>query len=189
MLRPPVGGRVGDRYLPLASLVLGSAVGGVALALAVAPIQWAGRWIPDLTTGVALALVAIGIGAILWPGLLRYLPQRRRQVASSTAFRYSRVLFPFVWGIELGVGFLTFVATGGFYVVIASLIIQPVSSAILIGLVYAISRGLTIALFAITHRSRDARELAPLGFGLKRRLAVPLVVASALLTIASAHWQ
>jgi hypothetical protein len=175
-------GRVG----PPLSLIVGAVLGGFALSVLTVPAALLGELVPEMTWGIALAFAALGIAAILKPHLLHWLPQRPRQVALATAFKHSAWIYPGLWGFELGIGVRTFLATGGFYVLLAALLIQETPwQTIVVGVTYGGARGLALSVFAVLNRLREERQALPAGFGLKHRLAAPLVLLSGCLVFGS----
>lgn len=173
MLSPPAVGKMRSRYLPLLALIAGSSLGGAALGIGVAGIQYALADRQAAQMSLAVSIAAVSLLALLSPRARRLLPQRRRQVSSSCLLR-TRSRAAFRWGITLGTGFSTFVVTPMMYALPAIALVQTsLALAFMICVLYGFSRGLTIAIASVASARRTSGDsIVGLGFG--QRLQVPL---------------
>jgi hypothetical protein len=90
MLRPPVGGTLGRRYVPLATLIAGTALGGLLLGIAVLAVGSLLALLPGGRSGIGLALLALSAIALLQPRVRRWIPERACQVSDALFFATSR---------------------------------------------------------------------------------------------------
>jgi hypothetical protein len=178
VLAPPVGGGVKDRYIPLASLVAGTTLGGlltggvlVIVAYALAPFDAA-------RAAVVLGVGGIAVIAVAWSSVRSWLPEAACQVSAA---RRAETMHhaAFCWGVELGAGVCTFTVTPALYALLAVAVVQhePALAAAVAGL-YGCTRGVAIAWFATVNarRERTGKAGAP-GVGLERAMRLPLVIA------------
>jgi hypothetical protein len=177
VLAPPVGGRGFRRYLPLATLVLGTAIGGLLLGGVLVVISYALLGLDELRVATLLALGAIAAVTVLWPRGRALLPERTCQV--STRYMLSPPTQAALrWGIDLGTGVSTFLVTPAVYAFVGIVLAQADAVAILaLCCLYGVGRGGAIATFAIAGAPRRASTRSLPGVGLEPRLRVPLVVA------------
>lgn len=177
MLRPPVGGSLRERYLPLTCLIGGTTLGGALLGSALVIPSLALSSLHAVRTGLVFGVAGLSAAALGWPSLRRWLPERGCQVPVSRLRRGSLGQAAFHWGVELGLGLCTFAVTPALYAMLALAIGQkhPVGAA-LVCMLYGASRGATIARFAIAYSHRVETRVFP-GTGLERSLRGPLLVA------------
>lgn len=182
MLRPPVGGETRDRYGPLVSLCFGSTVGGLLLGLTLALLSQALAMQTVARGAVVLGLAGLATAPVLFPALAVILPERACQVQESFLRSKGREQAAWAWGIELGVGFRTFIVTPGLYALFAVAIGQPHPlKAMLVCATYGAVRGMVIATFSIgLARPRIRKGETPLpGLGLASALRTPLLILGA----------
>jgi hypothetical protein len=177
VLAPPVGGGVVRRYLPLASLVTGTTLGGLLMGGGLVLAWFALEPSDAVRTAIVLGVGGVCAAAVLIPSLRRWLPEAACQVPSkrmaedihSAAFR---------WGVELGTGVSTFVVTPALYALLAVALVQhgPILVAAVLG-VYGCTRGAAIASFAVVYARRTEYDAVLPGIGLERAMRVPLVLS------------
>ncbi len=138
--------------------------------------------IQDLTRGgVFMALAAITVSAFAAPSLERWLPERPRQVLGAAFFMHGRKGAAIRWGFELGTGLATYIVTPGMYGLLALAFLQrEVMMSLTIGFAYGITRGATIAWFALRRTKMESADPGcPVPKGrFKRTLRVPMAVAT-----------
>jgi hypothetical protein len=137
--------------------------------------------------GVAIGLCTLGIAGTFVPRVEQWLPERRCQVAPFTVFRFSAQGAAFRWGLQLGMGFHTYMVVPAVLALPAAALLQrtPIAEWAIF-LSYGLSRGGIIACMAVAgarSRGRDKAEPA-IRWPLKRMLRVPLgVVMIAMLIV------
>lgn len=137
------------KHLPGIALVAGSAAGGLMLGIGAAIVSLGLAHSDTIRLSVLLAASALAVAALLWRDLRPWLPQRGCQVRRNTELKRSIPRAALLWGLELGSGIRTFAVTPAFYGFIAVMVAQVAPWACLAGcLVYGISRGTTIMVFA-----------------------------------------
>jgi hypothetical protein len=178
VLAPPVGGGIKDRYVPLASLVAGTTLGGL-LTGGVLVIAWYALAPFDAArAAVVLGVGGIAVVAVVWSSVRSWLPEAACQVPAA---RMAETMHhaAFRWGVELGAGVCTFAVTPALYAVFAVAPVQhePALAAAVAGL-YGCSRGAAIAWFATVNARRELNgEAGAPGVGLERAMRLPLVIA------------
>lgn len=184
MLRPPVGGTLGRRYIPLATLIAGTALGGFLLGIAILAVGSLLALLPGGKRGIGLALLALSAIALLQPRVRRWIPERACQVSDALFFATSRSRAALRWGITLGLGVCTFLVTPGFYGLIGIAILQPdPASGPILCAVYGVSRGLTISTAAaLNGRGRGTGRPAAVAVDgrLEGGLRIPLFLLAAI---------
>lgn len=128
------------------------------------------------------SLVGVAVLALLRRDFMRWLPERRYQVAGGRLARDGATSAAFIWGVELGLGVRTYLITPVFYAVVGFAIYAGPWVAFICGATYGLVRGTTIALAAASARRRGEDRPALLGIeqASRRPLAVALVFALAL---------
>lgn len=193
MLRPSVDGHVITnlrRYEPLACLLVGTSTGGFLLGL----VAIMGSMIVSTSAPMRFAVLIAGTtvagASILWPGLRRWLPERACQVDKGRVTQ-GRSLAAFGWGIELGVGVRTLIATPAFYALLGIAVAQrSPSQALFVCLAYGFARGSTIVWAAVLDAIRERRGQAsrrPLNGALERSMRVPTLAAIVLAAVFAWH--
>ena len=146
----PFGERVkGNRFgLTAGAHILGSLVGGLALALAVGTI---GRLaFGSLSVGTRAAILGVaamvGVALDLWFGRSgRRFPSSRRQVDEAWLDEFRGVVYGFGYGVQLGVGVATIIPSAIIWVAIIAMAVQTTMAATLaVGAVFGIVRGLDL---------------------------------------------
>jgi hypothetical protein len=178
VLAPPVGGGIKDRYVPLASLVVGTTLGGLLTGAVLIVVAYALAPFDAARTAVVLAVGGIAVVALARSSVRGWLPEAACQVSKA---RLAETMHhaAFFWGVELGAGVRTFVVTPALYAVFAVALVQrePVFAAAVVGL-YGCARGAAIAWFAIVNARREREGVAGApGAGLERAMRLPLVIA------------
>lgn len=169
-------------HYPLLMLVVGSTAGGLILGIIASALSLVLAQFHALRAGLLGGVASISILATLWLRARAWLPQRACQVSGSHLRRYALKETALRWGLTLGVGVCTFLVTPALYALIAVAVVQP--NAFVAGgicVLYGISRGTTIAVFALVVGKREesgtyGREP---GRGLERALRLPLVAVTA----------
>jgi hypothetical protein len=119
----------------------------------------------DLTWG-SLAAVAIALSAtaatLEWRGRVRPLPERRKQVPRIWLHWRRRTLTAAVFGLMLGCGALTHLRHATVYVLVAAVVVSPsVGASIVVGAVYGLCRGATLAITWAADRLHATRPRWP----------------------------
>jgi hypothetical protein len=163
--------------VPLASLVAGATLGGLVTGAVLAGAWYVLQPFDAARTGIVMASGALAAGAIVWPRLRYWLPERPCQVRS-VLMHQGMVRAGFRWGVELGTGVYTYVVTPALYALLAVSVAQSHSlNALAIAALYGVSRGMTIAWFG--NRQTSGADHPPervLGVGLGRAMRAPLLV-------------
>jgi hypothetical protein len=162
-------------------------VGGGLLGAGVAALSSVMSSFEAARTGLILgvsSVAAIGIGR---SGLRRWLPERACQVSSVPLHMETLERVAIRWGLQLGFGLCTFVVTPALYALLATAVGQtnPLDAGALC-MAYGISRGVTIASFAILHgrwASAGGDPDQPEAAGLERALRAPLLLAIAIAVV------
>lgn len=181
MLAPSVGGRKTTRaYLPPFLLVIGTTAGGLLLGFVLSLLSVALAAFEALRSGIVFAAALVSIGALRWSQMRLWLPQRTCQVAGGRLLVSGKERAALRWGVELGLGLLTFAVTPAFYAFVGIAIATGKPMLVIAACVaYGVIRGATIASMSLVVSQRTARgaggELP--GLGLERLLAAPLVVS------------
>ncbi len=184
MLRPHATSPGATNYLPLVCFLFSTAAGGIGLGLVLVAVWETLRLLGVSQVGVAATLGLTSIAALLWPGLAALLPERACQVWRSDLFRYPVCLAACRWGVQLGVGFRTFIVTPAVYTMAAAALIQQgILQTAGICLVYGVARSGTIGWVAVIGRRAPGDRL-PSG-SIKKALRYPCVGLGTL-TIAAA---
>lgn len=161
----------------LAAVAFGALLGGTGLLLG-APWGLAGA--------VLVAVVSLVYAAREGVGLRVPLPCRRRQVPQWWRTFFSPPVTAFLYGLGLGVGFLTFLTYGTYVAVsVAALVIgSPLLGALLLA-PFGLARGISVLLAARTSSSEGAAVLVDRlqAIGLTR---LPRTVNAAALTALAA---
>jgi MFS family permease len=148
----------GNRYsLTAAWFVLGSVLGGLVLGSAAGLLAAAFRPLADrpaLWVGVAACLVAVAADRRV-AGF--QLPLHPRQVNELWLARYRRWLYASGFGVQIGLGFATYVMTAATYLVVAlAALAGSPTLAVATGATFGLVRGLAVLLSA---RCRTAPAL------------------------------
>ena len=142
-------------------LVIGGALTGLALWLV-------GGLVHALPTTVRDAVLIVGAGGLLIPAgrrLSSRLPQRTWQIPQDV-FRWSPVAGSFRFGLELGVGFRTYVSSPWAYVALLTVVLYAATPvwALVLGVSFGVGRGLLPAMEMLHCRSTrddsDSRSTA-----------------------------
>lgn len=174
----------GNRYW-LTSLwfIAGSVLGGVVLGSATGVLAWAARPLADQgTAALAVAALACLVALAADRRLAGFhLPLHPRQVNELWLTRYRRWLYAAGFGMQIGVGFATYIMTAATYlvVVLAALTGSP-ALAVVTGAVFGLVRGLAVLLSA---RCRSAQALRQLHLRLSALEPVSLRTAMAVETL------
>jgi MFS family permease len=170
----------GNRYsLTALWFIAGSVLGGVVLGAASGVLALAARPLADQrTAALAVAVLACLIALAADRRLAGFqLPLHPRQVNELWLTRYRRWLYAAGFGLQIGVGFATYIMTAATYlvVVLAALTGSP-ALAVAAGAVFGLVRGLAVLLSA---RCRSAQALRQLHLRLSALEPVSLRTAMA----------
>lgn len=128
--------------------------------------------------GIGGALIVLGLVGMLHPSFATFLPSRRLQLPQETYFKLTRTRAALRWGISLGIGVRTYVVTPAFFALLGALVVQTsIFGAVAIGLIYGLTRGVVISIFAVMHNGESSSnaQLAHVD-RLKRGSRVPLIL-------------
>ncbi len=180
-LAPPVGGNAVRRYMPLATLIAGTTVGGLVLGVGLVVGWFVVGMFEGARTALALAIGGVVILALLWPPARAWLPEASCQVRREPMVG-SLTRAGFRWGLDLGTGVRTFLVTPALYAVLVIAMAQPAAwLALGVGAFYGLARGLVMASVAVVHSHQGLGGYGPMGPPgmLEKRLRWPLAVAVA----------
>ncbi len=174
---PPVGGTKTDRFSPLAYLVLGTGLGGLALGLGATAAWLMIHSTASLRVGLVVGLGTVAALAVMCPSLCVWIPERSCQVPGSLTRTKSMRRTAFLWGLQLGIGVRSFVVTPAFYGMLAVAACQRHPQAVsLVCLTYGLVRGAAIAFVSVRKRRFQGPLAGPgPGIGLERALRVPML--------------
>jgi Cytochrome C biogenesis protein transmembrane region len=148
--------------------IVGSLVGGALIGAAVGTVSWiagAGRMSTTQSAGVVIGVTLVALLAdLLWP---RRIPGPRRQVDERWLDVYRAWVYGGGFGIQLGTGVVTIVATWTVYAVwVFALMTGSPAHGALLGAVFGLARALPIL---AARRAHDGPSLRLL-FGRLHRL-------------------
>lgn len=146
-----------QRYGTTASaFLLGSAIGGIVLGAVLAAFAAAVGVLGSLPY-VAMAVLVV---AALWELLRLPVPSIARQVNEDWLTRYRGWVYGIGFGVQLGVGFATYVKSSLTYgVALAAVLYGSPSVALLAGAVFGLVRGLSIFLTRRVETPGRLREM------------------------------
>lgn len=146
-----------QRYGTTASaFLLGSAIGGIVLGAVLAAFAAAVGVLGSLPY-VAMAVLVV---AALWELLRLPVPSIARQVNEDWLTRYRGWVYGIGFGVQLGVGFATYVKSSLIYgVALAAVLYGSPSVALLAGAAFGLVRGLSIFLTRRVETPRRLREM------------------------------
>lgn len=146
-----------QRYGTTASaFLLGSAIGGIVLGAVLAAFA-AAVGVPGSLPYVAMAVLVV---AALWELLRLPVPSIARQVNEDWLTRYRGWVYGIGFGVQLGVGFATYVKSSLIYgVALAAVLYGSPSVALLAGAAFGLVRGLSIFLTRRVETPRRLREM------------------------------
>ncbi len=132
---------------------------------------------PLLRLGILVGLGGIGLAAILSTTVERTLPERPCQVPRSAVLRYGLTTASLRWGVQLGLGFQSFVVTPAIYVLLAvTLSAGSAAHAAIPWIVYGMARGSSISLVSIWMSASGACARGPMRLRTKSVLVSPLLL-------------
>lgn len=162
---------------------MGGLVGGVILGGILAIGSYLLSSVGDSASkGVILGAAMITAMGLIFTDARRFLPERACQVPRWYRHRWGPRRAAWLSGVYLGVGFLTHLVTPAFYLMVAvALNLQDPGSALLLGIIYGGVRSGANSVFAAvrTHRDPHTQDGSTPGETIKRRMRIPLAVASA----------
>lgn len=153
----------GNRYwLTAIWFVIGSVLGGLILGSASGVLALAARPLADQrTAALAVAALACLVALAADRRLAGFqLPLHPRQVNELWLTRYRRWLYAAGFGLQIGVGFATYIMTAATYlvVVLAALTGSP-ALAVAVGVVFGLVRGVAVLLSARCRSAQALRQL------------------------------
>jgi hypothetical protein len=153
----------GNRYwLTAAWFVLGSVLGGVALGSAAGVLAVLLRPLADhrvAATWIAVLACLVALAADRRLGGFQ-LPLHPRQVNELWLTRYRRWLYAAGFGVQIGVGFATYIMTAATYLVVAlAALTGSPALALATGAVFGLVRGLAVLLSARCRTGAALRQL------------------------------
>lgn len=139
------------RYVPMVSMVIGTTVGGSIFGAGVAFVrEIAGaRRSGTLILALSASAMSLCVLASISPRLQILLPYPRRQVRRELLWLHGRVKGAFIWGIDLGAGFRTYIVTPALYGLLAIGLLLRDSAGIAVLTMYGLARGSSICALAI----------------------------------------
>jgi hypothetical protein len=184
VLAPSVGGdRERGTYWPLAGLVAGGMIGGAVFGSILALVSFVLGFAGRIQLGLALGIIIAAATAALSHPAPWWVPQRTCQVSGHRLVAQHINAACFSWGLDLGLGFRTFVVTPAFYGIVGLAIVAPNPLwSVVIGVSYGSVRVLTIACFSRVVRKLQLKgyEATEPGLGLAKRLRVVVALATVL---------
>ncbi len=149
----------------------------MTIAIAVASAAMILSQTPLLRLGILVGLGGIGLAAILSTTVERTLPERPCQVPRSAVLRYGLTTASLRWGVQLGLGFQSFVVTPAIYVLLAvTLSAGSAAHAAIPWIVYGMARGSSISLVSIWMSASGACARGPMRLRTKSVLVSPLLL-------------
>ncbi len=137
---------------------IGSAVGGAALGVALAPFAWLVSGWSTTTVLVTLSILLVASAVLDSLGAPR--PTLPRQVDENWLTAYRGWVYGAGFGLQLGFGLVTIITSWSMWAVVAAAVLggsrlpSPVAGSVLIGLVFGTTRGLVL----LTARNADSPD-------------------------------
>ncbi len=167
-------------------LIFGHVVGGAALGLVLAG---AGALVVSLGLDPApVASTAIASAVVLGCAAFDLSGRRisgRRQVDERWLSRYRGWVYGLGFGVQLGFGFVTVVNTALFVAVCVAGVLLPATEALLLGVVYGVTRGLVATVNGRIRDTASLRRMHRCLDGLERPVRWGAAVALAVLAVGS----
>lgn len=152
----------------------------MVLGAALVGLWWLLGLLEGTGTAALVAISGLAVLAIAVPTVRPWLPERACQVSRVHMCR-PPTRAALTWGLQLGMGVLTFVVTPALYALLIIAATQPQAiHGFALASLYGFSRGMVIAAVALAHGRALARgDGAMIGVGLERRLWPMLVLVVA----------
>lgn len=145
----------GETALGLGAFILGVATGGLltgTVLVAIGSLMW---WLPSTLGIVAFVIVAIWLGAIETGTIKARLPQSHRMI-QPTRFHQSTGSGFFLFGLELGLGFRTYIPRTGPYLLASAtvLLVSSWQALLLLAFGWGLGRSIPLIIQILANPSR-----------------------------------
>lgn len=150
------------------SVLMYTASGLASSALMGSAVGMAGGWLHGSSYAKNVALSSMGVLAVClaareWGWITFPLPERKRQTEKSFANQFGFITASAMWGFHIGLGFVTRITYGGFWLLVAvDLILGRANYGALLMMAYWLGRTLSVWIGPLLSNEGDAAKLMDL---------------------------